>query len=203
MDLFIDSSLRGIHLILADGPQVIEEIIDQEVRGESIGPFLDQISETHKIDLSKSLKRIMVVNGPGSFTGIRVGLAFALGWIMGNKVELFSVSSLRLLHHLKPDNKKVAVNALPGHWFVGEGLADKSNSFLDNEKRMSTEEIESELGEDSITLRLANSEFSNVDVADIEASEILSLFSILKPIEPTELEANYLQASAAEKALKK
>lgn len=45
----------------------------------------------------KDIKNIIVTNGPGNFTSIRVGVSFALGVAKGISLPLYSLSSLELL----------------------------------------------------------------------------------------------------------
>lgn len=51
-----------------------------------------------------SLDRIAVGIGPGSFTGIRVGMALAQGIALGIDVPLFGVGSLRAMARAAPDD---------------------------------------------------------------------------------------------------
>ena len=45
----------------------------------------------------KDINNIVVTNGPGNFTSIRVGVSFALGFAKGISLPLYSLSSLELL----------------------------------------------------------------------------------------------------------
>ena len=45
----------------------------------------------------KDIDNIIVTNGPGNFTSIRVGVSFALGFAKGVSLALYSLSSLELL----------------------------------------------------------------------------------------------------------
>ena len=45
----------------------------------------------------KEISSIIVTNGPGNFTSIRVGVSFALGIAKGICVPLYALSSLELL----------------------------------------------------------------------------------------------------------
>jgi tRNA threonylcarbamoyladenosine biosynthesis protein TsaB len=67
------------------------------------------------------VEAIVVVNGPGSFTGIRVGVSTAKGLSEGAGIPLIAVSRLALLAHasLLP-HVLVAVDAGRGEYYVGE-----------------------------------------------------------------------------------
>jgi tRNA threonylcarbamoyladenosine biosynthesis protein TsaB len=69
----------------------------------------------------RDVEAIVVVNGPGSFTGIRVGLSTAKGLAEGAGIPLIAVSRLALLANasLLP-YVLVAVDAGRGEYYVGE-----------------------------------------------------------------------------------
>jgi tRNA threonylcarbamoyladenosine biosynthesis protein TsaB len=67
------------------------------------------------------IEAVVVVNGPGSFTGIRVGVSTAKGLSEGAGIPLIAVSRLALLAHasLLP-HVLAAVDAGRGDFYVGE-----------------------------------------------------------------------------------
>ncbi|HTZ60653.1 MAG TPA: tRNA (adenosine(37)-N6)-threonylcarbamoyltransferase complex dimerization subunit type 1 TsaB [Acidobacteriaceae bacterium] len=69
----------------------------------------------------RDVEAIVVVNGPGSFTGIRVGLSTAKGLAEGVNIPLIAVSRLAVLAKasLLP-HVLVAVDAGRGEYYVGE-----------------------------------------------------------------------------------
>ncbi|MEQ1664660.1 MAG: tRNA (adenosine(37)-N6)-threonylcarbamoyltransferase complex dimerization subunit type 1 TsaB [Bdellovibrionales bacterium] len=71
---------------------------------ESIATAISSLLKKNKIDLLQ-IRRIGVCIGPGSFTGIRVGIncARALGFSL--KIPVFSMSSLQLLASQTPDER--------------------------------------------------------------------------------------------------
>ena len=56
----------------------------------------------------KDIKNIIVTNGPGNFTSIRVGVSFALGVAKGISLPLYSLSSLELLSIFS--NKEISID---------------------------------------------------------------------------------------------
>jgi tRNA threonylcarbamoyladenosine biosynthesis protein TsaB len=89
---------------------------------ESAAPLLQLIDETlaevgcrlHDLDAMVALQ------GPGSFTGLRVGLALTLGLHQGSRLPAGAVSTLEVLGAaVSLEGSCVAcVDALRGHWFV-------------------------------------------------------------------------------------
>lgn len=59
--------------------------------------------------LLKSIDYIAVDIGPGSFTGIKVGLAFVKGISLGRDIPIFAVSSLESYSFFAPNDKTVLV----------------------------------------------------------------------------------------------
>jgi len=67
------------------------------------------------------IEAVVVVNGPGSFTGIRVGVSTAKGLSEGAGIPLIAVSRLALLAHASGlPHVLAAVDAGRGDFYVGE-----------------------------------------------------------------------------------
>ncbi|WP_020006116.1 tRNA (adenosine(37)-N6)-threonylcarbamoyltransferase complex dimerization subunit type 1 TsaB [Salinicoccus albus] len=95
ISLLIDTSNRPLSIALNRDDALIAEI-NATVKKTHSGTIMDYVDKLFKIaDIDKKkIDRIIVARGPGSYTGVRIGvtaaktLAFSLG------VELYSVSSL-------------------------------------------------------------------------------------------------------------
>src|SRR5258708_32269970 len=81
MKLYIDSSDR--EKIIVGINEKIFETVAKDSTSQKLLPFIEQILKKEKIELDE-LKEIIVNTGPGSFTGLRVGVAVAntLGWAL-------------------------------------------------------------------------------------------------------------------------
>lgn len=70
-------------------------------------------------DFLDNLSFVAVDIGPGSFTGIKVGIAFVKGLLQKNNIPVVCVNSLEANAILGPENKKIAIikNARKGLYF--------------------------------------------------------------------------------------
>ena len=102
LDLYVDTSRKGISMAVATGGQpeggarVYEEIVNTEARGEILGESLDTLLTRVGATLD-DVKRVMVTLGPGSFSGLRTGVAFCQGLCFSGKRELYGVTTLQAL----------------------------------------------------------------------------------------------------------
>ena len=102
IDLYVDTSRKGISMAVATGGQpegsarVYEEIVNTEARGEILGESLDTLLKRVGATLD-DVKRVMVTLGPGSFSGLRTGVAFCQGLCFSGKRELYGVTTLQAL----------------------------------------------------------------------------------------------------------
>ncbi|SRR5258708_4560654 len=81
MKLFIDSSDREKIIVGIDDKKF--ETVAKDSTSQKLLPFIEKILKKEKREL-KDIKEIEVNTGPGSFTGIRIGVsvANALGWAL-------------------------------------------------------------------------------------------------------------------------
>src|SRR5690625_2490197 len=92
--LFIDTHSEVITIGLCDGNNVIEKTkTSVESHSVYLVPMLKELLEESKVSFS-DIKNIVAVNGPGSFTGIRIGLSVAKAISYSLNKPIFLVSSL-------------------------------------------------------------------------------------------------------------
>ena len=112
MILAIDTSTAACTAALFDGDGSCIAQRDELIgRGhaERLAPMLAELLE------GRSAKTILVGVGPGSFTGIRVGIAAAHGLAIGWNAELLGMSSLALLAASAAADGEVAAAMSGGH----------------------------------------------------------------------------------------
>ncbi|WP_407371095.1 tRNA (adenosine(37)-N6)-threonylcarbamoyltransferase complex dimerization subunit type 1 TsaB [Carnobacterium sp.] len=96
--LAIDTSNQAMSIAVLDGERIIGEITTTIKRNhsESLMPAIDELMNDVQWKPSE-LDRIVVAKGPGSYTGLRIGVTIAktLAWTLG--IELVGISSLKTL----------------------------------------------------------------------------------------------------------
>ena len=105
MILAIDTSTQWLSLALYDKEN---EVFPYEKTWRStrrhtieLAPAVEQILQGSNLS-SSELEAIAVAIGPGSFTSLRIGLAFAKGFALAKHIALIGVPSLDILAYTQP-----------------------------------------------------------------------------------------------------
>jgi tRNA threonylcarbamoyladenosine biosynthesis protein TsaB len=98
MLLAIDTSTRAVGVALYDGAQVLGETVwtSQDYHTVELAPAVAQILNKAGVPIS-SLQALGVALGPGSFTGLRVGLALAKGLSLARRLPIIGISTFDVL----------------------------------------------------------------------------------------------------------
>lgn len=96
--LVIDTGLAVCQAAVFDGERALSALSEPMARGhqERLAPMVREAMEEANITFS-ALDRIAVTVGPGSFTGVRVGLAFAKGLALALETPCVGVGTLAAL----------------------------------------------------------------------------------------------------------
>lgn len=88
--LFIDTHLFDIVIMLLEDGKLVDkcEVINQKNNSEYLFPSIIKVIDNQKID------EIIVVNGPGSFTSIRLGVTVAKTLAYTLNIPIKTISSL-------------------------------------------------------------------------------------------------------------
>jgi len=103
-------------------------------------PMIDNILKNNNIEVSY-LNEIIVVNGPGSFTGVRLGVTIAKTLAYTLNIPIKTITSLEAfgVSNKTFDNKLVTISDLKGKYI---GYFDKNNNLLDEYKYLKNSEYE-------------------------------------------------------------
>ncbi len=97
-ELAINTADKRGQLLLTENKKIIDEVLweGQSSHSEVITSEFENLLNKHNIE-SAEIKNLYCVVGPGSFTGLRVGVSFAKTLAYVNAVPIFPVNSLDLL----------------------------------------------------------------------------------------------------------
>ena len=112
MILIINTSGNGIDLVLNDKSMHM----DAEKQAIALPTAVDDFMKRENAKMS-DLKAIGVIVGPGSFTGIRMGIAYAKGLGIGLNIPVVGVNLFELYLYENPD-AFVAIDSGRGDFFV-------------------------------------------------------------------------------------
>lgn len=104
MLLAIDTATRFISLALYDGIEILAESTWQSLNQhtEQLAPAVYQMMDRGEYEMS-DLHALAVSTGPGSYTGLRIGIALAKGFATALKLPLIGVSTLDTLAASQPN----------------------------------------------------------------------------------------------------
>jgi tRNA threonylcarbamoyladenosine biosynthesis protein TsaB len=203
-DLIVDTSRKGISMALC-ADTVYEEIVDPSGKGEilsaSLNSLLDKVGAT--LD---DVKRVMVTVGPGSFSGLRTGVAFCQGLCFSGKRNLYGVTTLQALACFAgaaDETVAVVIRARNGFWYL---RLNNEESFIETEEVIArlkacsvTKAVvdASALADESLTTAFKDKGIETTLDTDKPLSMWAPLFETVKP--SLIQEANYIQPSYFEK----
>ena len=132
MLLAVDTSTQTIGVALYDGVQILSEMIwnSDKYHTVELAPTVESLIDRAGIALN-DLRVVAVALGPGSFTGLRIGLAFAKGMALAKHLEIIGVPTLDILAASQPLDKlpmAAVLHAGRGRLAVG-WYKNKNNSW--------------------------------------------------------------------------
>ncbi len=125
--LAFDVSVFGVSVSIFDTESQhlhINRLETDRGQAEFLIPMIDQCATESNLGL-KDLDCIAVTRGPGSFTGVRIGLATARSLGLALNIPVLGISTLDVIARSTPDNKNTLflIDTKRGDFYgqVGEG----------------------------------------------------------------------------------
>ena len=127
--LFISTFNKYIYVGVLKDNTLLKMIKKESVKNHSVYtvPIIKDLLEELKIDL-KELNQIEVINGPGSFTGVRIGVTIAKTLAYTLNIKIKSITSLEAyaVSNETSDKKVITIKDVKGVFF---GIFDKNNEL--------------------------------------------------------------------------
>ena len=127
ISLFIDTSASDVSIAILKDDKILSEINKSIPNQHSIYvvPFIDEVLKNASLTPDR-IEKIYVVTGPGSFTGVRIGVTIAKTYAYLKKLPITAISSLKMLALSNPNETVLSlIDAKHNHYYLG--LYDKNN----------------------------------------------------------------------------
>lgn len=194
--LFIDTSNQDVSIALLKDGKIINKItksIPNEHSKYAVS-YIDEVLKKSEIT-PKEVQSIMVVNGPGSFTGVRIGLTIAKVYALLNDIKVTLISSLKCLAIGNNKNKYILslINARNDNYYIG--FYDNNYNDVINEHFGNIEEVNDIINKyDDVLVVSNNSDNDNVKVInELDIESIYNYYKDKVKVNPHMVLPNYLK----------
>ena len=200
--LYIDTSSSFLYAGILEDTNILQEVkkeFGQDLSKEAL-PEIDKLFKKAKLN-PKDINKIVVVNGPGSFTGIRIGITIAktYAWALNldiitvNALEAMSISCEEKINHVP------ILDARRGYVFAA--IYDKDSNIILKPQHILLEELQKELNKIDEYIVISNDEideFEDKYKYDPNISKIVEKVINRKSINPHAVNPEYLKLTEAE-----
>lgn len=168
--IYIDTHFVNLVLALFKGDKLLDKrVLDSNKHSENTIPLFSKLLEDNNVSVD-DIRKIIVINGPGSFTGVRIGIVLAKILAYTKNIPVYAISYLQAM-------------ALNYDYSVIVGIKDRNGVFVGEFNEYH------ELKKDYYYL--SNSELKQFSL-DIVLDEEVDLLKIYHYIEDKESEQPHL-----------
>ena len=197
ISLFIDTSLDILRTAIVKDGKVLsyKEGSTPNMHSVYATSYVKKCLDEASID-ANDVDKIMVVNGPGSFTGVRIGVTIAKTYGFLIKKEVTPLSSLKCMAISTEHDGNIMclISARRDNYYMG--LYDKDNNNLVDEALVSSKEI-SELVNKYNPIVISNDynviDSIKVDKTNFDLNKIVTYYLDKESINAHKLVPNYLK----------
>ena len=200
INLYIDTSSSDVSIACLKDDTLLNSIVRNIPNKHSVYTlsYIKEVLDNSNID-KKDIDNIYVVNGPGSFTGIRIGLTIAKTYSYLLDKPLIPVSSLKAL--ALSTNKDLVlsiVKANSSNYYIG--LYDNNFSEIIEEQFTSIynlKEIVNKYNPYIVSNEELNISDIKVNKVSLDFSKIINYYKDKNKLNSYELKPNYLKLPQA------
>ena len=201
--LYIDTSSSYLYTSIVENNKVLSEI--KEEFGQSLSevalPRIVSMFEDTKLS-PKDIDKIIVVNGPGSFTGIRIGITIAKIYAWSLNIPITTIYSLEAMAiSSDKDTYHVPIlNARRG--YVYTAIYDKDYKEVLKPCHILLTELQDKLKDINDYEFISNDEFDDLKLESYSPNfeKIINYFKDKENINPHAVNPEYLKLTEAEES---
>ena len=196
--LFIDTSNSFINIYIVNDETVLvhKKVETLKDIANTIMPLIRESFNEINFDI-KDIDKIFVTIGPGSFTGIRVGITVAKTISYCLNIPLYPISTLEYLSSINTNYSKIIsiIDARRNNVFAG--FYDSKLNKLEDEKLVGYNSID--ITDDTVVVSYDG--IYDSSVLDIDIIKLIDKHKNDKAVNPHMLVPNYLKKTEAEEML--
>ena len=185
--LFIDTHNEIIKIILFKDGKILEFKEKESSMQHSVYtmPMIETVLKNNNLN-STDLNEIIVVNGPGSFTGVRIGVTIAktMAYLLNIPIKIIDMLEMKAI--FVNSDKKIIVEEEKNGKFIG--VFDKDNKIIDDYFYLKNSEYEEYKN---------NNEISNVN--DIAYEKVYEYLKTKESINPHAVNPLYIKKIEVQK----
>lgn len=196
--LFIDTSISYPTISLINDNKILFEF-HNEIKSDMssrILPIIKDALSNNNLSLN-SVDKIFVVTGPGSFTGVRIGVTIAktIAWALNKKI--IPLSSLEYIASINTDKKYVVpmIDARRNNVFAG--IYDNELNIVKKDCLINLDDLLKEINDDEYEL-LSYDSINNSVTPKPDVIKVINKHLNDKSVNPHEIKPNYLKLTEAE-----
>ena len=177
ISLFIDTSYKSLFIGIVNDNILIDKvnIFAEATFAEKLVPEIDSIFRKNNLEL-KDINKLFVTVGPGSFTGIRIGLAVCKTLAFALNKRIIPISSLEFMATTTTDTKFKIPFIDARHGKVFAGVYDSVGNTVIPDSYCSLSELQEKI-EDSYTfISYDNLDGINSIVPDYDVVKIVKKY---------------------------
>ena len=200
--LYIDTSSSYLYSAIASENKIIIEVkkdLGHTLSEEALPEIVEMFTKS-KID-PKNIDKIIVVDGPGSFTGIRIGITIAKVYAWTLHIPITTISSLQAMA-LSLDDDLIHIPVLDARRdYVFTAIYDKDMSEIVQPQHMKIVDLQRKMttiGSYKIISNDNLSAFPYKKPYDPNLLKIINYFKDKESISPHAVNPNYLKLTEAE-----
>ena len=199
MILYIDTCYKILNIALYENQKVLLSF-NQKLENNMTDLtliYINKLFEQTKKDIS-SLSKVIVSNGPGSFTVIRIGLTIAKTIAYALNIPIITISKLTTMALSSNSEYKVPIISARRSSFYATIF--KNEEIIMPESYIQIEDLKKKLIDINNYVYISYDEvlFENTEISNVNFEKVINYAIKLKPTPVELVDANYLKRTEAE-----
>ena len=202
--LYIDTSSSYLYAAIAEDSRLLCEVKKEfgtSLSEEALPEIVNLFTMTNLT--AKEIDKIIVVNGPGSFTGIRIGITIAKVYAWSLNIPITTITSLEAMMLSSKASTAIVPMIDARRRYVFSAIYDENKEVILKPQHIKMDDLNKELEKLSnytIITKDELEEYEDKEDYDPDILKIISYFKDKEPINPHAVNPDYLKLTEAEES---